>query len=263
MTIRGAVLDVDGTVLRGDERIDGAAEGLETLARRGVDRLFVSNNPTKAPPAYAERFARAGFDIDPDEILTAGSVTVEYLLDTHAEDAVYLFGEEGLAVQCHEAGLDVVEDTAAADVGVVSIDRSFDYDDLTEALRLFGDDDVAFVGSDPDIVIPAAEGNVPGSGAMIQAVAAVAERDPDAVLGKPSETCQRLVRERLDYPPSEVLVVGDRLDTDVALGARAGMVTALVRTGVTDGKTLAESDVEPDYVLDSLGDVARVLDVEA
>ncbi|MFC6725811.1 HAD family hydrolase, partial [Halobium palmae] len=71
MTIRGAVLDVDGTVLRGSDPIPGADEGLATLADAGVDRLFCSNNPTKEPAAYAERFARAGFAVDPEEVLTS------------------------------------------------------------------------------------------------------------------------------------------------------------------------------------------------
>lgn len=259
MTYRGVVLDVDGTVVRGDEPIPGAAEGLDLLATAGLSRLFVSNNPTKRPPAYAERLRRAGFDAHPDEIVTAGTITTDYLADHHADDALFVVGEDALVEQLHDAGLSVVTDESHADTVVVSIDRSFDYDRLSAALRACDDEAVTLVGTDPDMVIPAAEGDLPGSGAIINAVAGVVGREPDVMLGKPSEPAQRIVRDRLGLPPADCLVVGDRLDTDIALGERAGMTTALVRTGVTDDRDLDRSDVRPDYVLDSLADVGSVL----
>jgi 4-nitrophenyl phosphatase len=260
MTYRGVVLDVDGTVLRGDDPIPGAAEGLDRLAADGLRRLFVSNNPTKRPPAYAERLRRAGFDATPDEVVTAGTITTAYLAAEHAADALFVVGEPALVEQLADAGLTVVDDERRADVVVVSIDRSFDYDRLTAALRACAGEDVALVGTDPDMVIPAAEGDVPGSGAIINAVAGVTGREPDVVLGKPSTQALDVVRDRLDVPPEECLVVGDRLDTDVALGERAGMTTALVRTGVAADVHLVDSDVRPDYVLDSLADVGTILD---
>jgi len=259
MSYRGVVLDVDGTVVRGDEPIPGAAEGLDRLSTAGLDRLFVSNNPTKRPPAYAERLRRAGFDAHPEEIVTAGTVTTTYLADRHPDDALFVVGEGALVEQLTDAGLTVVTDETHADTVVVSIDRAFDYDRLCAALRACDDEDVTIVGTDPDMVIPAAEGDVPGSGAIINAVAGVVGRDPDIVLGKPSKPARRMIRDRLDLPPRDCLVVGDRLDTDIALGERAGMTTALVRTGVTDDRDLERSDVRPDHVLDSLADVGTIL----
>jgi len=109
-------------------------------------------------------------------------------------------------------------------------------------------------------VIPTAEGDVPGSGAMIAAVAGTAERDPDAVLGKPHEITRTLALERLNSDPAECVVIGDRLDTDIALGAETGMTTVLVRSGVTDNARLRRADVTPDYVIDTLADIGPVLD---
>ncbi|WP_248897587.1 HAD-IIA family hydrolase [Haloplanus halobius] len=258
MSYRGAILDVDGTVVRGDEPIPGAADGLDRLASAGLRRLFVSNNPTKRPPAYADRLRRAGFDAAPDEIVTAGTITTDYLAERHADDALFVVGEQALVEQLTDTGLTVVDDGTRADTVVLSIDRSFDYDRLAAALRACSGE-ATIVGTDPDMVIPAAEGNVPGSGAIINAVAGVVGREPDVVLGKPSAPARRLVRDRIGVPPADCLVVGDRLDTDIALGERAGMTTALVRTGVTDDDDLADSEVTPDHVLDSLGDIGRVL----
>jgi 4-nitrophenyl phosphatase len=259
--LEGVILDVDGTVVRGDEPIPGARTGLEWIDDVGLGRLFVSNNPTKPPEAYERRFERAGFAVRADEILTAATVTTTYLTEHHGDDRHYVVGEEGLRDLMRAAGLELVTDPSAATVLVASIDREFDYDDLATAMRVLRDDSVAFVGTDPDMVIPAAEGNVPGSGAVINAIAGAAGRDPDIVLGKPSDPARALVRSRLGLRPSECLVVGDRLDTDVAMGSMAGMTTALVTTGVTDEETLAASDVEPDYVLDSLAELSAVDDL--
>ena len=258
MTYSGAVIDVDGTVVRGDDPIPGAPAGYRRLREAGIETLFVSNNPTKAPPAYVDRLGAAGYEVDADRVFTAGSVTTRYLRERHADDDLLCLAEPGLLDQFAAAGLSTTGDVDAADALVASIDREFDYDDLCTALWAL-ERDIPFIGTDPDVVIPAPERDVPGSGAVINAIAGVAEREPDAVLGKPSDTAIEMVRERLPYPAEECLVVGDRLDTDIALGERAGMTTVLVRSGVTDEAALAASDVEPDHVLDHLGDIDRVV----
>lgn len=258
MEFSGAVLDVDGTVVRGNEPIPGAPAGYRRIREAGIDTLFVSNNPTKAPPAYVDRLGSAGYDVDADRVITAGTVTTDYLRRHHADDELLCIGASGLLDQFADVGLSTTEDVDAADALVASIDYEFDYDDLCTALWAL-DRGIPFIGTDPDVVIPAPERDVPGSGAVIRSIAAVAERDPDIVLGKPSAPAIEMVRERLPYPPEECLVVGDRLNTDIELGARAGMTTALVLSGVTDEETLADGDVEPDHVLDDLGEIHRVI----
>ena len=258
MEFSGAVIDVDGTVVRGDDPIPGAPEGYRRIREADIDTLFVSNNPTKAPPAYVDRLGSAGYDVGADRVITAGTVTTEYLRRHHGDDELLCIGATGLLDQFADAGLSTTEDVDAADALVASIDYEFDYDDLCAALWAL-DRGIPFIGTDPDIVIPAPERDVPGSGAVIRSIAAVAERDPDIVLGKPSEPAIEMIRERLPHPPEECLVVGDRLDTDIELGARAGMTTVLVLSGVTDEATLARSDVEPDHVIDHLGEIGRVI----
>jgi 4-nitrophenyl phosphatase len=264
VSYRGVILDVDGTVLRGDRVLSGAREGLVAVEAAGCRRLFVTNNPTRGPEGYADRFERAGLSVAPEEVVTAAETTVAYLNAHHADDTLYVVGETGLYDQLDAAGFARTDDPDAADCLVASIDRSFDYDDLTAALWALSDDTTAFVGTDPDVVIPAGERDVPGSGAVVRAVEAVAGRTPDAVLGKPSATARRLVSERLGVPPESCLVVGDRPDTDVAFGNRAGMTTALVTTGVTDATAAAtagddDPDCRPDLILESLAELSDVL----
>lgn len=254
----GAVLDLDGTVYRGDDAIPGAVEAIERLRAAGIRPLFFSNNPTKSRAAYVERLGRLGIDADPEEVLSAGTVTTRYLTEEHAGEAVFLIGAVGLREQFETAGIDLVSDATAADVLVVSWTDEFDYGDLLAGYRAIASG-ATFYGTDPDRLIPAAEGMAPGSGAIVNAVAGTAEREPKKCLGKPSTEAQRAAVEALGVPPERCLVVGDRLNTDIALGERAGMTTVLVRTGVTTDEALEESDIVPDHVLDSLADIDAVL----
>jgi 4-nitrophenyl phosphatase len=259
-TIEGVVVDLDGTVYRAGEPIPGAVEAIERLRELGIAVLFCSNNPTKTPDEYAERLGAMGVDCDPDDVVPASTVTRDYLREHHSEDPTYLVGAPSLRTYLEAAGQDIV-DTPEASVFVASWDEAFDYGEMQAALDCI-DDDTAFLGTDPDRTVPDDGGLMPGSGAIIAAVAGTVGRDPDRVLGKPSDEAADAVLERLGLPAERCLVVGDRLDTDLAMGASRGMTTALVGTGVTDAAALPDAPdraVDPDYVLDSLSDLPELL----
>ncbi|MEA1931080.1 HAD-IIA family hydrolase [Halohasta litorea] len=262
MSYNGIVLDVDGTVVRGDEPIPGAAAGLAAVSQAGLDRVFLSNNPTKRPAAYESRFETAGFDVDREEVFTAGTITTEYLRSEHADDRLFVIGDPGLDSQLLAADLSLTDDPEAADALVASMDREFGYQSLCDAIVAL-DDEIPFIGTDPDMLIPQTGYNIPGTGAMLHAIEGVTDREVDVICGKPSDFARRTVLDYLGCPPEECLVVGDRLNTDIELGAAAGMTTVLVRTGITNAETLADSPTTPDYVLDSLAELEAVLDGHA
>ncbi len=259
MHFEGVVLDLDGTVYRGGEPIPGAPETVGRLRERGCSLLFCSNNPTKDRAAYVERLAGMGITATADELLSAGTVTTQYLRDHHADDRLYVVGASGLREQFAAADLHTTDDPEACEALVVSFYRGFDYDSIADAYDA-GRDGCPFIGTDPDVLIPTADGMAPGSGAMIRAVAGVLERDPDHVLGKPAPETVGMAREAIGVPLDRCLMVGDRLDTDIAFGERAGMTTALVRTGVDGDGAVGGGDVTPDHVLDSVADVERLFD---
>jgi 4-nitrophenyl phosphatase len=258
MDVRGAILDVDGTLVRGADTIPGATDAVATLRSAGVDIVCCSNNPTAASKAYAERLERAGFSFGPDEVVTSGVVTAEFLAREYPDEPTFVVGEAGLVDVLGDHGVSVTNDPDAAEVVVGSIDREFTYDRLATARRAL--EGAVFVGTDPDPVIPGSDSLLPGSGAIIDALASVAGRRPDRMMGKPARPARRMALARLDIPPGDCLVVGDRLDTDVAMGNRAGATTALVTTGVTDREAVrdADADCRPDHVLDSIADVDRL-----
>jgi len=259
MDVSAAIVDLDGTVYRGGDPVPGAPEAVAALRAAGLDLLFLSNNPTKTPAAYVDRLAGMDIDAEESEILSAGAVTTAYLRDEHGDDAVFPIASPGLREQLEAGGLRLVDDPAAAEVVVASWKRDFDYDDMCDALVAL-DDDTAFVGSDPDRTIPTGEGRaVPGSGAIIGSVGVVTDRDPDVVLGKPADLTTEMALDRLGVPAGECLLVGDNLDTDIAMGERAGTTTVLVLSGASTRADAEAAQVTPDHVLDSLAAVPAAL----
>lgn len=256
----GAIIDLDGTVYRGGALLPGAVEGVDTLRDAGFEILFCSNNPIKNGTQYVETLSDHGIAVSPGEACSAGVLTTAYLQDNHADDDILCIGTDGLRDQFRDADLQLTTDPEECDVLVASWTPTFDYGDMQDALDAV-DETTTFLGTDPDRTFPMDDGRVvPGSGAVIRSVAAVVGRDPDAYLGKPSEIALEFALDKLGEPAEECLIVGDRLDTDLAMGDRAGMTTVLVLTGVSDRADVSESAIEPDYVIDGLGDIGDVLD---
>ena len=107
MDYDGAVLDLDGTVYRGDRLLSGAATAVEELRAAGVRTVFFSNNPTRSRAEYVDRLEGFGIETRPAEVLSAGTVTTRYLADEHDDDAVYLIGAPGLRRQLAAADLEL------------------------------------------------------------------------------------------------------------------------------------------------------------
>jgi len=255
---RAVIVDVDGTVVLGDDPIPGAPDGVQRLRDAGLDLLFLSNNPTKRREQYVGRLTPLGIDVDPDRTLTAASVTGEYLADEHPDDDLFVIGSPGLLDGLRDRGLNVDATPAEADVVLGSMDRSFDYETMTRAMWAL-DDGTTFLGTDPDMTIPTAERAEPGTGAILHALGGVTDRQPDRILGKPSRTAADAALDRLGVPAEDVLVIGDRLDTDIELGRRAGMTTAVVLSGITDRSDIDEAESTPDHILPSIADVDELL----
>ena len=277
-TVRGLLIDLDGVVYTGREPIPGAAAFLAEARRRGVRFLLVTNNSTASPELVAERLAGMGIDVTPEEILTSAQAAAAYVrAAAPTVPRVLLVGEEGLREAAQAEGLLVVDaadgmvaaDNAAglaADDGkshvdwvIAGLDRAFDFGKLTRATRaiLAG---ARFVATNADALLPVEGGQViPGAGTIVAAIQTGTGVAP-IVVGKPEPGLFEHGLRRLGgLPPDQVAMIGDRLDTDIVGGHRAGLRTILVLSGVTTAAEANTSPTHPDAIAPNLAAVATVL----
>lgn len=258
MKQRGAIIDLDGTVYTGGDPINGAAEAVQTFRDVGFQLLFLTNAAVRSRQSYSEKLAGLGIRATPEEILTSGVVTAQYLSHNHPQCTPLVIGEDPLSDELCRVGLTPSDDPGAADVLVVSLDRNITYDSLTLALRTL-DSETLFVATNPDSTRPSEDGELPSTGAIIGAIRGMTGREPDIIPGKPSEETANVALRLLDVPPSDCLLVGDRLDTDIKMRLSADITTVLTLSGVTTKSDLYDADVSPDHIIDSLQDIDTVL----
>jgi 4-nitrophenyl phosphatase len=232
--IHALVLDMDGTVYRGDTPIPGAFETLARCRNSGVPVMFVTNNSTRSRMEFAAKLTSMGHPTAPEQIVNTAHATSRLLADRYPEGTkVYVVGAAALSEAVTDAGLVIAEEEAQ--VVVVGLDRAFTYDKLRTAVRLILDG-ADFIATNPDRLIPHGPHLDPGAGTLMAAVqAATGHVTTPVVVGKPEPTLVSLALESLGTAPRHTVMVGDQLQTDVQAGRRAGLFSVLVTTGVPTG----------------------------
>lgn len=235
------VIDLDGVVWLAEQPIPGSADAVELLRGAGHGVLFATNNAAPTVGELRARLARAGIDASPEQIVTSAQAAASML---EPDSTAVVCGEDGVLEALAARGVTVLPE-GPADAVVVGWTSRFDFDLLaTAATAVRGG--ARLIGTNEDATHPTPERLLPGSGAILAAVATAAQATPE-VAGKPHEPLVRLVRARA---PDAVQVVGDRPSTDGALARRLGLPFALVRTGVTaDGRepiTVTPDEEAPD-----------------
>lgn len=249
----GYVIDLDGTVYLGDEPLPGAVETLASLRQAGARLIFLTNNPLRSAASYAGLLRGLGVQAEEREIVTPLSVLTGYLKKQHAGAAVLTVAEPLVDQTLLAAGIHVTMEPSAAAVVVVSFDRTFDYTKLLRAFRAVHRHGAVIVATNPDPFCPTPDGGLPDCAAVLAAVEACTGARAEAVLGKPGPQMAAEVRARLGVPPQDAAMVGDRILTDVAMSRALAMTSILVLSGATTAGDVAGSGVQPDYVIDGIG----------
>ena len=274
--------DLDGVIYRGKTVLPGVREALDDVAARGFLIRYVTNNATMHRSTVAARLAGMGLPATKEQVLSSASATAGWLCDRLGEGArVLALGEEGLVRELREAGLEtysavelatraVAAGSAAAAAAaaaaealapramVVGLCRALSYEALAAAQSaiIAG---ALFVATNPDATYPAEGRVLPGAGSVVAAVATAGGQEP-LFIGKPGLGMALALEKTTGAPPGATLLVGDRLDTDISFGLRAGMQTALVLTGVNSREDVESTGIHPHYILDTLQDLASLLD---
>jgi 4-nitrophenyl phosphatase len=250
--IEALILDIDGTLLRGETPLPGLYTLFAFLQARRIPFVVASNNATKSPQDYQDKLAALGVEVDLPSILTAAVATVDYLRHTLRDNAsLYVIGEAALREALQAAGFRLRPDAGRPVAAVVvGGDSTLTYDKLKDAALLL-QQGAPLVGTNPDLLCPAEEGLVPEAGTTLAALQAATGATP-VIIGKPQRYLFDLAVERLDRPPERTAVVGDRLETDIVGGQRAGLRTILTTSGVDNEATVREKGIYPDRVVGGL-----------
>lgn len=248
MRFKGFIFDLDGTIYLGEALIPGADRVIETLRKGGTRVIFLSNKPIEPRGAYAEKLTRLGIPTSERDVINSSFVAAHFLAREMPSGRVYVIGEPPLVRELEDAGLQLAVEPDGTDLVLVSLDRELSYEKIHFAYH------AARAGAkvwatNPDLVCPMPDDEIIDAGATIAALEALLKRPIDGVIGKPSRLMIDTVINHMGLQPDVCLMVGDRLETDIAMGKAAGMATALVLTGVTSRKALQEADIQPDYVL--------------
>lgn len=248
---RGWLFDLDGTVYLGEELIPGAAETLAALRADGRRVAFLSNKPLYTRADYAEKLTRLGIPTRADEVVNSSIVLARHLRRLDPGAPVFVIGEPPLIGELRAHGFEVRDDPDVRWV-VIAFDRTFDYAKLNTALQAVRRRDARLIATNPDRTCPVEGGEIPDCAGMIAAVEAVTGKTVEAVVGKPSPIILEVALQALGVAASDCVIVGDRIETDIAMGKGLGLATVLVLTGVTRPGDPRIAQLAPDLVLPSI-----------
>jgi HAD superfamily hydrolase (TIGR01450 family) len=248
----GYVFDCDGTVYVGDMPLPGAVVAISQVRAFGARTMFLTNRPTSSSSDYAERLTAMGIPTGTADVVSSIDALVWYLSQGSRRPRLMVVGEALLCTLLREAGFEVVDGYGSpVDCVVVAFDRTFDYPKLKGAFDAVNAG-ARIVATNPDRYCPSPDGGLPDCAAMLAALEACTGARAEAIVGKPSRHMAAVVRGRLGVAPSDALLVGDRLETDMLMARELGMDFALVLTGVTTADEVASAESQPDYVIQSL-----------
>ena len=232
--IQALILDMDGVIWRSDAPIGDLAEIFARIEARGLKYVFATNNGTKTPEQYVDRLAEFGVKVKPSQVITS-ALGVAFLLGQKYPQGTkaFMIGEDGIRSALEEKGFEVVsvENALQAEVVVMGIDRGINFEKIAEATLLVRNG-IPFYTTNTDKTFPTPRGEIPGSGAWVSIITTATAVEPISA-GKPFPYMMELSLEILGTKKEETLVVGDRLETDIAAGQAVGCPCALVLSGVS------------------------------
>jgi len=247
---RGWLFDLDGTVYRGEALIPGADTTIAALRAAGRRVAFLSNKPLQTRAEYAAKLTRLGVPAGAADVVTSSLVLARHLRRLDPGAPVFVIGEAPLLAELAAHGFEVRPDPRVRWV-VIAFDRTFDYAKLNTALQAVRGG-ARLIATNPDRTCPTEDGEIPDCAGMTAAVEAVTGATVEVTVGKPSPLILEVALERLGVAAGECAIVGDRLETDIAMGKRLGLATVLVLTGVTAAADPRIAEIAPDLVLPSI-----------
>lgn len=256
MPVQGLIVDMDGVLWRGDQPIGELRLIFKALRRKDLKFVLATNNATRSIQQFQAKLAGFNVDVSAEEIINSPVATGIYLKKRFPQGGkVFVIGESGLAATLADYGFEHSDQHVLA--VVAAMDRSITYAKLARATLLIRSG-VPFIGTNPDRTYPIPEGLVPGAGAILAAIETATDCKP-TIIGKPSPEMYLAALRRMDIAAEQALVVGDRLETDIAGAQELGCQTALVLSGVSSLDQANQWHPPVDLVVKDLATLVEML----
>jgi len=249
------IIDMDGTFYLDRQLIEGSIAFIDRLRETGRDFYFFTNNSSNNIEICLDKLAEMGFPVSDDKVIISSHVTIDYIKRHYPQKSVFLLGNERLEADFTAAGIQVVKENP--DMVVLGFDTTLTYQKMWDAVK-FLESGAIYIATHPDFNCPTADGYMPDTGSMIEFFAASTGRRP-VVMGKPMTATVDYITRLLGCEKEELAFVGDRLATDIAIGSKHGIPTALVLTGVTTAAEYEKSAVRADVVVERLDELCDYL----
>mmetsp|Transcript_8057 Transcript_8057/g.11895 ORF Transcript_8057/g.11895 Transcript_8057/m.11895 type:complete len:278 (-) Transcript_8057:31-864(-) len=264
------LFDCDGVIWRGNDPVPGSIETLNLLKSQGKKIFFITNNSSKTRTEFSQKLSDLGFQANPNQLYSTSMAVPKYLKKHYPEvSKLFLIGMEGFKEELQKEGFQVVKESdlpkvrlscfselqnievdSSIDAVVTGSDMQFNYLSGCYACGLI-QMGKKFLAACTDSYFVLKNGNMPGSGAILAFLEAASEQKAE-VVGKPNSFMIDLVVEDWELDKSRCLMVGDRIDTDILFGTKAGIDTALVLTGASKEEDLQMFDFKPTYIYESV-----------
>ncbi len=249
------IIDMDGTFYLDCRLIEGSVEFIDRLKESGRDFCFFTNNSSHNAGACVKKLATMGFTVPKEKIVISSHVTIDYLQRHQPGKSVFLLGNALLEDDFRQAGIPLVNENP--DIVVLGFDTTLTYQKMWDAVKYI-DAGALYIATHPDLNCPTADGYMPDTGSMIELFAASTGKRP-LVMGKPMTATVEYLTNLLGCERDELAFVGDRLATDIAIGANHGIPTALVLTGVTTTAEYEKSAIHADVIVERLSALCAYL----
>lgn len=257
------VFDLDGVLYLDSQGVPGAGEALAEIASMGWQMLYATNNSTKTPDTVADHIlARTGFRASGTDAVTSAGSAARYVAEHHT--TAHVVGSPAITAMLKDAGVSTSDDVPGA--VVVGLDLALSYDSIDRAARFIraGSE---FIATNIDSTYPTPTGLSPGAGSIVAAVREASGTEP-VNCGKPTSIFMDLVTDMLvtdgmvpgsSQQHTNVWMVGDRPETDIAMAKAGGWTSVLTLTGVTASPDDVPERFTPDHVLATVSDLPRLL----
>jgi 4-nitrophenyl phosphatase len=251
--IKSLILDMDGVIWRGDAPLGDLPAIFSRIRERGLKFVFATNNGTRTSEQYVTRLSNLGVEAEPWQVITsAQALSYALTLKFPRGTKIFMIGGDGVRKALEEKGYEIVsvENAPTAQAVVMGIDTEITFQKMSEATYLVRRG-IPFYATNPDKTFPTPRGEIPGAGAWYSVIVTATGVEP-IVAGKPFPFLMELSLEKLGTPREASLVVGDRIETDIAGGQAVGCPTALVLSGVSTLEQANNWRPAPDIIIDDL-----------